>query len=276
MVKILSLQERISQAYDCIRQHTDAVPSVGLILGSGLGDFCDQLENRTELPFAQIPHLPRPTVEGHAGAFVFGKYAGRSVVALRGRVHFYEGYAQQDITILVRLMARLGVKTLILTNAAGGANLDFRPGDLMLISDHINFSGSNPLIGPNLDEFGPRFPDMSDIYTRELREKLKPLAAEAGLPLREGVYMMYSGPSYETPAEIRAFRVLGADAMGMSTVPEAIVARHSGLNVMGVSCITNMAAGILPQPLSHAEVVEVAARVKKDFTRLLELMISIA
>ena len=173
-------------------------------------------------------------------------------------------------------MAKLGVRTLILTNAAGGVNLDFHPGDLMLITDHINFSGTNPLIGPNLDEFGPRFPDMSDVYTRELREKLRPLAAQAGLELREGVYMMYSGPSYETPAEIRAFRALGADAVGMSTVPEAIIARHCGMRVMGVSCITNMAAGVLPQALNHAEVVEAAARARGNFTRLLELMIGIS
>lgn len=274
-MKILNQQERIDAAYGYIRSQTDAAPSIGLILGSGLGDFCDRLENSVEIPFAQIPHLPTPTVEGHAGAFVFGSYHGRSVAALRGRVHFYEGYPQQDITILVRIMAKLGVKTLILTNAAGGVNLDFHPGDLMVIADHINFSGTNPLIGPNLDEFGPRFPDMSDIYTRALREKLKPLAQKAGLTLREGVYMMYSGPSYETPAEIRAFRSLGADAVGMSTVPEAIAARHCGMQVMGVSCITNMAAGILPQPLSHSEVVEVAAKVKEGFTQLLELMISI-
>ena len=276
MVKIMKLQERVDAALRYIRSQTGARPSVGLILGSGLGDFCGRLENRTEIPFGQIPHLPRPTVEGHAGAFVFGKYGGRSVAALRGRAHFYEGYPQSELTLPVRVLAKLGVKTLILTNAAGGVNLDYRPGDLMLIADHINFSGTNPLIGPNLEEFGPRFPDMSDVYTRRLREALKPLAARTGIPLREGVYMMYSGPSYETPAEIRAFRVLGADAVGMSTVPEAIAARHSGLEVMGGSCITNMAAGSLPQPLSHAEVVEAAARARDDFTRLLELMISIA
>lgn len=274
-MKILTSQERIDMAYKTIREQTDAVPGAGLILGSGLGDFCDGLENRTEIPFSQIPGLPTPTVEGHQGAFVFGRYAGRTIAALRGRVHYYEGYPQRDVTLPVRVMAKLGVKTLILTNAAGGVNMDFHPGDLMLISDHINFSGTNPLIGPNLDEFGPRFPDMSDIYTRELREKLKPLAARAGLPLREGVYMMYSGPSYETPAEIRAFRALGADAVGMSTVPEAIAARHCGMRVMGVSCITNMAAGVLPQALCHAEVVEAAARAKGNFTKLLELMIGL-
>lgn len=176
----------------------------------------------------------------------------------------------------VRVMARLGVKTLVLTNAAGGVNLDFSAGCLMLIRDHINLSGMNPLIGPNLEDFGPRFPDMSDVYTARLRETLKPLAAQAGIDLQEGVYLMYSGPNYETPAEIRAFRTLGADAVGMSTVPEAIVARHCGMRVMGVSCITNMAAGVLDRQLDHSEVVATAQRVKDDFTRLLELMLSIA
>ena len=275
MVKIMKLQERVDAALQYIRSQTGARPSVGLILGSGLGDFCHRLEQRTEIPLAEIPGLPAPTVEGHGGALVFGRCQGRDVMALQGRVHCYEGYSQAEASLPVRVMAKLGVKTLILTNAAGGVNLDYRPGDLMLIADHINFSGTNPLIGPNLEEFGPRFPDMSDVYTRRLREALKPLAARAGIPLREGVYMMYSGPSYETPAEIRAFRVLGADAVGMSTVPEAIAARHSGLDVMGVSCITNMAAGILPQPLSHAEVVEAAGRAKERFTRLLEGMISL-
>ncbi len=271
----MTILERIDAAVETIRRHTAAVPELGLVPGSGLGDFCEQLENRIVVPFAHIPGFPRSTVEGHQGAFVFGAFAGRSVVALNGRVHYYEGYTQQEVTLPVRVMARLGVRTVILTNAAGGVNLDFAAGCLMLISDHINFSGMNPLIGQNLADFGPRFPDMSDIYTRSLREKLKPLAAQAGIGLKEGVYMMYSGPSYETPAEIRAFRTLGADAVGMSTVPEAIVARHSGMNVMGVSCITNMAAGVLDRQLDHSEVVATAQRVKGDFTRLLELMIQI-
>lgn len=271
----MTIEERIDSALAAIRQRTSAAPEMGLILGSGLGDFCDRLEDRIEVPFDQLPGFPLPTVEGHAGAFVFGTCRGRSLAALRGRIHYYEGYTQQELTLPVRVMARLGVKTVILTNAAGGVNLDYKPGTLMLISDHINFSGNNPLMGPNLDQFGPRFPDMSDVYTKTLREKLKPLAARADIPLREGVYVMYSGPSYETPAEIRMFRTLGGDAVGMSTVPEAIAARHAGLQVLGVSCITNMAAGILPQPLSHAEVVETASRVKAEFTRLLELMIDI-
>ena len=271
----MTISERINGAVEAIRARTDRVPELGLILGSGLGDFCDRLEDQTVIPFSDIPGFPLPTVEGHQGAFVLGSCRGRTVAALQGRFHYYEGYSQQEITLPVRVMAKLGVRTLILTNAAGGINLDFQPGTLMLLTDHINYSGMNPLIGPNLDEFGPRFPDMSDIYTRALREKLLPLAREAGIPLREGVYVMYSGPNYETPAEIRFFRAVGGDAAGMSTVPEALAARHAGLQVMGVSCITNMAAGVLPQPLSHEEVVETAGRVKRDFTRLLELMIDV-
>ena len=272
----MTIQERIDAAYTFIRSRTDFQPEVGLILGSGLGDFADRLEDCIEIPFSQIPGFPVPTVEGHAGALILGTFQGCAVAALRGRIHYYEGYSQQEITLPVRVMARLGIRTLVLTNAAGGVNLDFSAGALMLIADHINFSGMNPLMGPNLDAFGPRFPDMSDIYTRSLREKLRPLAKEAGIDLREGVYMMYSGPSYETPAEIRAFRTLGADAVGMSTVPEAIVARHCGLQVVGVSCITNMAAGVLDRKLDHSEVVETAQRVKGDFTRLLEIILTIA
>lgn len=269
----MTIAQRIDNACAYIRSITDRRPEIGMILGSGLGDFCDRLEDPVVIPFDQIPGFPVSTVEGHAGAFVFGTCLGRAVVALRGRIHYYEGYTQQEVTMPVRVMARLGVKTLVLTNAAGGVNLDFSAGCLMLIRDHINLSGMNPLIGPNLEDFGPRFPDMSDVYTARLRETLKPLAAQAGIDLREGVYLMYSGPNYETPAEIRAFRTLGADAVGMSTVPEALVARHSGLQVVGVSCITNMAAGVLDRKLDHSEVVVTAQRVKGQFTRLLEIIL---
>ena len=272
----MTISERIDAACAYIRARTALEPEVGLILGSGLGDFAGRLESPVELPFAQIPGFPVTTVEGHAGALILGTFQGRTVAALRGRVHYYEGYSQQEITLPVRVMARLGIRTLVLTNAAGGVNLSFSTGALMLIADHINLSGTNPLMGPNLDAFGPRFPDMSDVYTRSLREQLKPLAEAAGIPLQEGVYMMYSGPSYETPAEIRAFRTLGADAVGMSTVPEAIAARHCGLQVVGVSCITNMAAGVLDRPLDHSEVMATAQRVKGDFTRLLEIILTIA
>lgn len=272
----MTITQRIDAAFDYIRSKTAAQPEVGLILGSGLGDFCDKLEGQTVIPFSDIPGFPVSTVEGHVGAFVFGTCRGRSVVALRGRIHYYEGYTQQEITMPIRVMAKLGVRTVALTNAAGGVNLDFSAGCLMLISDHINFSGMNPLIGPNLADFGPRFPDMSDIYTKSLRAALKEKAAQAGIGLQEGVYMMYSGPNYETPAEIRAFRTLGADAVGMSTVPEALVARHSGMQVIGVSCITNMAAGVLDRKLDHSEVVETAERVKGEFTRLVEIILDIA
>lgn len=197
-------------------------------------------------------------------------------MALEGRIHYYEGYTQQEITLPVRIMSRLGVQTLLLTNACGGINLTFTPGTLMIITDHINFSGSNPLIGKNLETFGPRFPDMSAVYTPALRNALKAAAEEKGLELREGVYAMYSGPSYETPVEIRFFRTMGTDAVGMSTVPEAIVASHCGMRVLGISCITNMAAGVLDRKLSHAEVVETANRVKQRFTQVLDLAIQLS
>ena len=204
-----------------------------------------------------------------------GQYRGESIVALSGRVHYYEGAQQSEITIPVRVLKLLGIKTLILTNAAGGIHLDFSAGTLMLIRDHINYSGQNPLIGQNLDQFGPRFPDMTDVYTKALREELKERVAFAGITLREGVYAMYSGPSYETPAEIKMFRLLGADAVGMSTVPEAIVARHCGLQVLGISCITNMAAGITGEMIHHAEVVETANRVKREFVDVLKIALGL-
>ncbi|NLA82378.1 MAG: purine-nucleoside phosphorylase, partial [Clostridiaceae bacterium] len=248
-----TILERIESASDYIKSRIEGTPSMGLILGSGLGDFAHGLDDRIVIPFGDIPGFPLTTVEGHSGALVLGQHQGRLLVALSGRVHYYEGQSQQVITIPVRVMARLGVKTILLTNAAGGVNLGFSQGALMLISDHINYSGQNPLIGPNLESFGPRFPDMSDIYSRTMRDKLKEEARREGIDLEEGVYAMYSGPNYETPAEIRMLRGFGADAVGMSTVPEALVACHAGLKVLGISCITNMAAGVLDQPLDHAE-----------------------
>ena len=271
----MTLQEKITAAAEYILAHTAQRPTVGLVLGSGLGDFADTLENPQKIPYADIPDFPQPTVEGHCGAFVFGTKQGKSVVVLQGRLHYYEGFTQQEITLPIRVLAAIGVKTLVLTNAAGGVNLDYKPGTLMLISDHINFSGMNPLIGPNLEKFGPRFPDMSDLYTASLRSAIKEKAAEADIPLEEGVYLMYSGPNYETPAEIRAFRILGADAVGMSTAPEALVAGHSGMDVVGVSCITNMAAGILPVKLSHAEVTETAAMVHDLFQALVDIILTV-
>lgn len=258
-----------------IRPLLHQTPTIGLILGSGLGDFADTLENRVVIPFSDLPGFPQATVEGHVGAFVFGTRQGKSLVALQGRLHYYEGHSQQTLTLPVRIMALLGVRTLIVTNAAGGVNLDFQPGDLMLISDHINFSFSNPLIGQNQPDFGPRFPDVSNLYTRSLRQAIVQKAEQAGISLRQGVYMMFTGPNYETPAEIRMARIVGADAVGMSTVPEALVAAQCGMQVVGVSCITNMAAGILDQPLNHQEVIETAAVVHDKFHRLLELILSL-
>ena len=265
--------EKIKAAADYIRSRVSTRPTVGLVLGSGLGGYADTLEDAVRIPYAEIPNFPVPTIPGHSGALVFGKKCGQEVVVLQGRIHYYEGLPQQEITLPIRVLAALGVKTVVLTNACGGVNLNFKPGDLMLISDHINYSGQNPLIGPNIDELGPRFPDMSDLYTASLRAQIKEKAQKAGISLQEGVYAMYSGPSFETPAEIRMFRVLGADTVGMSTVPEAIVAGHCGMQVVGVSCVTNMAAGILPVKLTHKEVTETANRVKLIFQKLIDLIV---
>ena len=266
---------KILAAAEFIRSRITMQPVVGLVLGSGLGDYSNTLEDAIRIPYSEIPNFPVPTIAGHAGALVFGRKNGKEVVIMQGRIHYYEGLPQQEITLPIRVLAALGIKTVVLTNACGGVNLNFTPGDLMLISDHINLSGSNPLIGPNLDAFGPRFPDMSDLYTASLRKAIREKVAEAGIPLQEGVYGMYSGPNYETPAEIRMYRTLGADVVGMSTVPEALVAAHCGIKVVGISCITNMAAGVLPQKLSHAEVMETAALVHDKFQSLLDLVLTV-
>ena len=271
----MELQNKIQSAAQHILSRVSLRPTIGMVLGSGLGDFADTLEDVVRIPFAEIPGFPLPTVPGHTGALVFGKKMGQEVVVLQGRIHYYEGLPMREITLPVRVLAAIGVKTLILTNACGGVNTSFRPGDLMLIADHINFSGANPLIGPNLDAFGPRFPDVSDLYTKTLRDAIKEKAAQAGIPLQEGVYAMYSGPNYETPAEIRMFRILGADTVGMSTVPEALVAGQCGMQVVGISCITNMAAGVLPQKLCHGEVIEVAALVHDKFQNLLDIVLTV-
>ena len=246
---------------------------IGVILGSGLGDYAQALEDAVRLPYAEIPGFPRSTVAGHAGMLCCGTLHGKRVMMMQGRFHYYEGYSMKDVTLPVRVMQRIGVKTLIVTNACGGINLSYAPGDLMLIADMFSLTGQNPLIGPNLDEFGPRFPDMSCAFDRELRALAHACAGEQGFALQESVYAQMTGPCYETPAEIRMLRTLGADAVGMSTVPEVIVARHGGMRVLGVSCITNMAAGILPQPLNHAEVTETANRVKDRFKGLLDAVI---
>lgn len=266
--------ERVSAAADQIRSRRPDTPDVAVVLGSGLGDFADTLQDAVHVAYADIPHWPVSTVVGHAGKLVLGRVGGRLVAALSGRVHAYEGHDQATVVFATRVMARLGVRHLILTNAAGGINTGFAQGALMVIDDHINLTGSNPLIGPNDDRFGPRFPDMSQVYSRRLRALADASAKAVGVPVSHGVYVAVHGPSYETPAEIRAFRTMGADAVGMSTVPEAIAARHAGLEVLGISCITNMAAGVLPQPLVHDEVMETARRVRGSFIALLEAIIA--
>lgn len=271
----MTLSTRIENAVSFIRSRTTAEPSIGLILGSGLGDFADTLEDAVRIPYGDIPHFPVSTAPSHAGALVIGKRCGQVVAAMQGRIHYYEGHSMQTITFPVRVLAKLGVTNLVLTNAAGGANAGYNPGTLMLIRDHINYSGANPLIGENLDEFGPRFPDVSDLYTKQLRNAVKEKAAAAGIHLEEGVYMMFTGPNYETPAEVRMAQILGADAVGMSTAPEALIAGHCGMQVIGISCITNHAAGVTEAKLDHSEVVEVAARVHDTFQRLLELVLTV-
>lgn len=261
--------EIITNAVQIIRKRTDFEPEIGLILGSGLGDYADQIENPVVIPYRDLPDFPVSTVAGHTGQFVIGMCRGRHVIAMQGRVHYYEGYSQKMITLPVRIMKRLGVQKMVLTNACGGVNQEFEPGTLMMIRGHINYSGSNPLLGENFEEDGPRFPDVSQIYKKEYRDSLRAAAAAKGIHLEEGVYMMFSGPSYETPEEVRMARILGADAVGMSTVPEAIVCAHCGIPVLGISCITNFGAGILDQPLNHEEVVETAAHVKKVFVEVL-------
>lgn len=246
---------------------------IGVILGSGLGDYAEALEDAVKLPYSEIPGFPRSTVAGHAGMWCCGTLYGKRVVMMQGRFHYYEGYGMKDVTLPVRVMQKIGVKTLIVTNAAGGVNLGYHPGELMVIGDIFSMTAQNPLIGPNLDVFGPRFPDMSCAFDKELRALAHECANEQGFALREGVYAQMTGPTYETPAEIRMLRTLGADAVGMSTVPEVIVARHGGMRVLGISCITNMAAGILDQPLNHAEVTETANRVKGQFRNLLDRII---
>lgn len=257
----------IEEAVDYIKSQIKITPKVGLILGSGLGVLANEIENPIKISYHSIPNFPVSTVEGHEGQFVVGTLNGKEVIAMQGRFHFYEGYTQKQTTMPVLVMRGVGVETLLLTNAAGGVNETFKPGDLMLISDHINFSATNPLIGRNLESFGPRFPDMSQVYNRELIAGMEKEGADQGLKLRKGVYAYMTGPCYETPAEIKMVRKLGGDAVGMSTVPEAIVANHCGVKVVGISCITNMAAGILDQPLNHQEVMETAEKVKVSFIK---------
>ncbi|UQZ82014.1 Purine nucleoside phosphorylase 1 [Paenibacillus konkukensis] len=264
-----NILNNIKEAAAYIRSKYADAPQIGLILGSGLGVIADLVENATVISYEDIPHFPVSTVEGHAGELLLGTIQGKHVLLMKGRFHMYEGYGVDVVSFPVRVMKELGVQKLIVTNAAGGINTSYEVGDLMLIKDHINFTSRNPLIGPNYPELGARFPDMSEAYSRSLRQTAKEVAAEQGVKLQEGVYIGLLGPSYETPAEIRMMRTLGADAVGMSTVAEVIVARHAGIEVLGFSCISNMAAGILDQPLSHEEVMETTERVKPKFLQLI-------
>jgi purine-nucleoside phosphorylase len=271
MGRIMGLYEQVHETALAIRARAGGIsPKVGIILGSGLGDFADGFEDKVVVPYSELPHFPHSSVPGHAGRLVLGRVRGEPVVAMQGRVHAYEGYTPAQVAFPARVLCALGIHTLVVTNAAGGVNLDFQSGDLMVITDHLNLSGYNPLSGPNDERLGPRFPDMTTAYPAALRAQLLESGTRTGVALKQGVYAILSGPSYETPAEIRMLRLMGADAVGMSTVPEVIAANHMGVRVAGVSCITNLAAGIGNKPLTHEEVAETAHRVKGLFTRLLE------
>jgi purine-nucleoside phosphorylase len=264
---------RAERAAKYIRTKTRLRPQIALVLGSGLGAFADELTDAVRIPYEKIPGFPRSTAIGHAGRLVIGKSGKVVVAAMQGRVHFYEGYSAREVAFPMRVFGRLGIRAAILTNAAGGINLEFKQGALAVIRDHINLQGTNPLIGPNDERFGPRFPDMTQAYWSSYRKSALVEAKKLGIDVQEGVYAALSGPSYETPAEIRYLRTIGADLVGMSTVPEVIVARHMGVRVLGISCVTNMAAGILDRPLDHAEVIETGERVKGQFIALLRAVL---
>ncbi|HTI42757.1 MAG TPA: purine-nucleoside phosphorylase [Vicinamibacterales bacterium] len=266
----LSTWDRVEEAVAHIRTRCPTLPETAIVLGSGLGDFADTLLDAIAMPYADLPHWPPSRVIGHAGRLVIGTVAGKRIAVLSGRVHFYEGHDLASVVFGTRVMGRLGVRRVILTNAAGGINTAFAEGALMIIDDHINMLGSNPLIGANDDRFGVRFPDMTEVYSKRLRHLADEAAAAKGITVSHGVYVAVHGPSYETPAEIRFYRQIGADAIGMSTVPEAIAARHMGLEVLGISCISNAAAGILPQPIVHDEVIATMQRIRSSFVALLE------
>lgn len=263
-----SLFEKVFEAAEFISARVSLRPSIAVVLGSGLGGFASQVHDAVAIPYAEIPHFPQSTAPGHSGRLLVGTVDGVPITVMQGRVHGYEGYSGAEIGFPARVLARFGIRTLILTNAAGGIRTTFHEGQLVLISDHINLTGLNPAIGPNDERFGPRFFDMGDTYSRRLRALARTAGEAEGFALEEGVYLSVTGPSYETPAEIRAFRTLGADLVGMSTVLEAIAARHMGVEVLGISCVTNMAAGIKPQPLTAEEVLETGKRVEAEFARL--------
>lgn len=266
-----SLKRKVDESVGYIKDVIgDIKPQVGLILGSGLGPLGEQINNSIILEYKDIPYFPVSTVEGHAGRLIFGDFGGQNVLVCQGRFHYYEGYTLQEVTYPVRIMQALDIRVLVVTNAAGAINKSFSPGDLMLIEDHLNLLGDNPLMGKNDLELGPRFPDMSEAYSKNLRNLAYEAAADLGMTLQVGIYAAFSGPSYETPAEIHYLRAIGADAVGMSTVPEVIVASHAGMNILGISCITNMAAGVLDRKLGHEEVVDTANKVKTKFICLLK------
>lgn len=269
-----SLYERAEHAARVIRARTKLEPRIALVLGSGLGGFADEFDEAVAVPYEEIPGFKRSTAQGHAGRLVIGKVDEVPVLAMQGRVHYYEGYSLEEVTFPIRTFKLLGMKTVILTNAAGGINVELSQGTLMVISDHVNLMGDNPLRGPNDDRFGPRFPDMTAVYSPELQALVVEEAKAIGVEVRRGIYGALSGPSYETPAEIHLLRGLGADAVGMSTVPESIVARHMGLEVLGISCITNMAAGISDAPINHEEVMATGDRVREAFTQLLRRVVN--
>jgi purine-nucleoside phosphorylase len=266
----MSLLNQVRDAVDFIRTKTAIEPEIGLILGSGLGELADEIQNPTVLDYRDIPYFPVSTVPGHAGRLVLGELEGKKVVAMQGRFHYYEGYSMQQVTFPVRVMKMLDVKTLVVTNACGGINRHFKPGDLMLIQDHLNLTGTNPLIGPNEEAFGPRFPDMSEPYSKALQEVAVRSAEAVGVELQKGVYAGISGPSFMTPAELIMLRNLGADALGMSTVPEVIVANHMEMDVLGIACVTDMAIGEELEPLTHEQVMRVARETKPKFIKLVK------
>lgn len=268
------LSEKIQQTKEYILSKAGQAPATGLILGSGLGVLAEEIDNPISISYNEIPHFPVSTVDGHKGRLVIGDLKGKRVIAMQGRFHFYEGHLMEAVTYPIRVMKAIGVKQILVTNAAGGINPSFNPGDLMIIQDHINLTSQNPLIGPNEAEFGERFPDMSEAYSKKLIALAKKVAAKEQVKVVEGVYAGVLGPSYETPAEIRFLDMIGADAVGMSTVPEVIVARHSGLDVLGISCISNMAAGISEHSLTHDEVIETTEMIKAQFLKLVKGIIN--
>lgn len=271
---MMSVYEKLQSCFKQVREKIDFIPRVALVLGSGLGDFADNLDVVAEMPYSEIAGFPVSTVPGHAGKFIFGYLNQMPVVCMKGRIHFYEGYDITDVVLPIRLMKLLGAEILFLTNASGGVNASFQAGDLMMITDQISCFVKNPLIGPNIEELGTRFPDMTTIYDKDLRQILRETAEENGIDLKEGVYLQLTGPSFESSAEIRMARTIGADAVGMSTAVEAIAARHMGMRVCGVSCVCNLAAGMTENPLTHEEVQEAAAQTAPLFTKLLKESIS--